>query len=269
MELCYWELNSKMGYTHYYYVEKEFNKEQFSKVATDFKKMIMPLKHLGVVLADGLGENYPTISPTEITFNGLAKCGHTKRDLGITWPSSTASGISKNSVDQQLVELVSGSWFVGAKLETRVCGGNCSYETFSLDQKLETVITRYDKSTYELEPEKELKRYTNQDETQDENDEDNIVGKYFQFTKTAYKPYDLAVTACLVIAKHHLGEQIVVRSDDNMENWHEAMQLCHYFLGYGRGFCLDDDEEAVPLDASDSHAMISQYNKNQSIRDMT
>jgi len=152
-------------------------------------------------------------------------------------------------------------WFAGAQLESRVCAGDCSHETFSLEQKLETTLTRYDGSKYELEPEGEFRDYTNQDGTQDKNPE-NEIGKYFQCTKTAYKPYDLAVTVCLVIAKHHLRENITVHSDGTMENWHEAMQLCHHFLGYGKGFCLDDDG-SVPLDATDSNAMVTQYSKNK------
>jgi len=250
-----------MGYTHYYYIAPEFDVKAFAKVAADFKKMITPLKHLGVVLADGSGENYPTISPTEICFNGLTKCGHTKRELGITWPSKSASGISKNSVDQQLEELVSGSWFAGAQLSTRVCGGDCSHETFSLSQRLETTITRYDGSTYEEEPSGEFSNCTNLDGSKDQTPK-NEVGKYFQFTKTAYKPYDLAVTVCLVIAKHHLGEQITIQSDGNMENWYEAINLCHHFLGYGKGFYLDD-ENLVPLDKTDAGAMINSYKKNK------
>lgn len=249
-----------MGYTHYYDISAEFDKIAFGKVAADFKKMITPLKHLGVILADGLGENYPTISPTEITFNGLEKCGHTKRDLGITWPSDVASGISTNKVDCQLQELTKSQWFAGATLETRACDGDCSHETFSLEQKLETTMTRHDGSTYELEPKGEEVCYTNPDGTKNKTP-DNEVGKYFQCTKTAFKPYDLAVTVCLVIAKHYLGEQIDIRSDGSMENWHEAMQMCHHFLGYGRGFCLDD-EKSVPLDNTDAGAMTSTYNKN-------
>jgi len=69
-----------MGYTHYYYISSEFDAKAFAKVAADFKKMVTPLKHLGVILADGAGENYPTISPTEIRFNGLEKCGHEVRE---------------------------------------------------------------------------------------------------------------------------------------------------------------------------------------------
>ena len=228
---------TKMGYTHYYYISSEFDAKAFAKVAADFKKMITPLKHLGVILADGAGENYPTISPTEIRFNGLEKCGHEERDLGITWPSKSASGISKNGTDTILAEITNFKWFAGAELETRVCGGDCSHETFSLEQKLSDIP--------------EWKQ------------DDAKAGKLiFECTKTAYKPYDLAVTVCLVIAKYHLGEDITVQSDGTMENWHEAMILCHHFLGYGKGFSLDDDE-SVPLDVSDSTAMVTQYRKNK------
>lgn len=250
-----------MGYTHHYLVSAEFDKIPFGNVAADFKKMITPLKHLGVILADGMGENYPTISPTEIIFNGLAKCGHTKRDLGITWPSDAASGISTNKVDCQLQELTKSKWFAGAKLETRACDGDCSHETFSLEQKLETSWKNDDGSTTKREPKGEYANYTSSDGTTKKTPE-NEVGKYFEFTKTAFKPYDLAVTVCLVIAKQHLGEDILIHSDGEMNHWHEAMQLCHHFLGYGRGFCLDE-KGAVPLDVTDAGAMITQYNKNK------
>ena len=213
-----------MGYTHYYYVPKKFDAKKFAAVAEDFKKMIEPLRHLGVVLADGLGKNYPTISPTSICFNGLERCGHTEQDLGITWPGKSASGIAKRDVTgQKFEDIVSGQWFAGAKLSTRTCGGNCSHETFSLEQKLETKETCNDGSTYEKEPDKDHK------------------AKYFAFTKTAFKPYDLAVNVCLIIAKHHFGEKIIVHSDGTMENWEEGMQLCQHFLNYGDDFKLDED----------------------------
>jgi len=49
-----------------------------------------------------------------------------------------------------------------------------------------------------------------------EKDEDKY---YFEFTKTAYKPYDQCVTAFLLIAKHYLGDNIVLKSDGNIEDW--------------------------------------------------
>ncbi len=250
-----------MGYSHYYYVSKEFDQESFEKVAADFKKMVTPLKHLGVTLADGYGENYPTISPKEIRFNGQAKCGHEEKDLGITWPSNTASGVCKDTVSTQLQEITKSQWFAGAQLETRVCGGDCSHETFALEQKLETSWTNEDNSTCNMEPQGQYRSYTDSDGTKSKNPA-NEIGKYFSCVKTAYKPYDLAVTVALVIAKYHLGESIVIHSDGTMDNWHEAMILCDHFLGYGKGFSLDDDT-SVPLDNTDANALVVQYIKNK------
>ena len=202
-----------MGYTHYYYVSPEFEASKFSKVVTDFKKMLPVLEHLGVKLGDGFGENKPIINDDEIRFNGFSKCGHQKRDLGITWASKTAKGVLKNGVGTQLEQITKGNWFAGATLESRVCGGDCSHETFSLERVLE--IPDYK-----------------------QNDDMKNGGLIFECTKTAFKPYDLAVTVALVIAKHHFKRGIKVASDGEIENWEEAMQLCKHFLGYGEGFKL-------------------------------
>lgn len=201
-----------MGYTHYYQTLEKYDKSEFLKVSTDFKKMIPVLNHLGVKLADGLGENTPIISPTEIIFNGLSNCGHTQRELGITWPSKTAKGVSKNDISTKLYDITKGHWFAGSSLETRVCGGHCDHETFRLEQKKE-LDPRLDKKTDRL---------------------------HFSFTKTAYKPYDLAVNVCLIIAKHYFKNDIKVSSDGEKNNWVEGMQLCQSFLGYGDKFSLDE-----------------------------
>jgi len=60
------------------------------------------------------------------------------------------------------------------------------------------------------------------------------------FCKTAAKPYDLAVCACLVVFKHHYEEKFIVASDgdDGHESWPEARAACHAVLGYGRYFSL-------------------------------
>jgi hypothetical protein len=66
------------------------------------------------------------------------------------------------------------------------------------------------------------------------------VGKYFGFCKTAFKPYDWAVTAFLIIAKHYLGDRILVHSDGTSANWHDARLICQIELGYGMEFKGDD-----------------------------
>lgn len=227
-----------MGYTHYYYTKPTLDAEAFIQLASDMKKMLGPLGHLGVKLGDGLGKNFPYIGSDEIVFNGYSNCGHENRDLGITWPKPGAKGILKNGVMTKLGELTSSHWFAGAELETRVCGGDCSHETFSLMCKSEDT------------PDKE-------------------TGYVFDCTKTAYKPYDLAVNVVLIIAKHYLKDDIVIRSDGDESNWVEGKQLVQHFLGYGEDFKIDSRD--ILENAKKTHHAEKQieYEKESAKIDMT
>lgn len=93
--------------------------------------------------------------------------------------------------DPEAVTDEAGTWFAGLTLNRRTCGGDCSHESFILDR-----IDRED----------------------------------FNFCKTAYKPYDLAVCCVLIIAKHHLGKAISVSSDGGPEQWRDAVELCQRIL---------------------------------------
>jgi len=64
---------------------------------------------------------------------------------------------------------------------------------------------------------------------------------WFCCCKTGRLPYDLAVTAFLVIAKHHLGDQIHVYTDGELNDWQNAIALCRMVLGYGDYPVSDDD----------------------------
>lgn len=230
-----------MGYTHYCYQDRVLEPENFKKVVVDFKKMIPILEHLGVKLAGPIGIGKPIITRKEIRFNGLEKCGHVERDLGIAWASKNAKGIAPDSGMTRSQNIADETWFAGLQLNSRMCGGDCSHETFSLAQGFETVMTRFDGSTWEKEPTQKV-QYINSDGTERLNDPKS-VGKFFEFCKTAYKPYDLAVNVCLIIAKHYLKDQILVHSDGELENWKDGMELCQHFLGYGDNFDLDKEEE--------------------------
>ncbi len=58
-------------------------------------------------------------------------------------------------------------------------------------------------------------------------------GKLFAFCKTARKPYDTAVTACLIVLKHHLGDAIRLSSDGDPEDWETALETVQAVLNYG------------------------------------
>jgi hypothetical protein len=56
-------------------------------------------------------------------------------------------------------------------------------------------------------------------------------GNGFAFCKTAQKPYDIVVTACLAVLKHRLGDLIDVSSDGNAIDWIEGVRLARQVLG--------------------------------------
>jgi hypothetical protein len=58
------------------------------------------------------------------------------------------------------------------------------------------------------------------------------AGRYFDFCKTARKPYDVLVTASLLVLKAHLGDWLLLGSDGRWENWEAGAQLCVAVLGY-------------------------------------
>jgi len=125
---------------------------------------------------------------------------------------------------------VSGTWFAGLKLKHRSCGGDCSHETFDLPLEVE----KEDRQ----KPIDKISHYDQCGEPVYNNPEE--VGLYFAFCKTAYKPYDLAVIICLIIAKHHLKDEIIVTSDGTIDNLQDGMLICQKILGYGLDFTLKD-----------------------------
>lgn len=194
-----------MGYTHYWERPERLDPEKFTKAAGDVRLVLKKLKELGLELAGPDGEGMPIIGDSVIAFNGKRQCGHQRRDLGITWPSPSndTGGIGS---------AVKGKWFAGALLMERTCDGDCSHESFWLE--VNETMPDYQKK-----------------------DGKNLI---FNFTKTAYKPYDLAVTAVLVILKHHFGDKILVRSDGDLKDWRDGSMYCQMVLGYGSRFTLDE-----------------------------
>ncbi len=191
-----------MGYTHYWYREKEIEAPTYQAIVDDFRKLLPIFARSDVPLADGMGEGYPQLDAEMVYFNGSENCGHPKnKELVIPWPAKTAQGIGNK------VDAINGKWFAGAVVDARTCDGDCSYETFAFPRI--------------------------------EDGEANEDGKYFNCTKTAFRPYDWAVTAFLVIAKHYLGEKITVHSDGEMAQWQDAMLLCQLELDYGMEFRID------------------------------
>jgi len=56
-------------------------------------------------------------------------------------------------------------------------------------------------------------------------------GQCSEFCKTAQKPYDVVVVACLCVLKHHLGHHIEVSSDGDPHEWEDGRSLASKVLG--------------------------------------
>ena len=70
-------------------------------------------------------------------------------------------------------------------------------------------------------------------------------GLRFEFCKTAQKPYDIAVTAFLIIAQHYLKDKLKVSSDGSNADWDEARNICQSNLEYGMELNLPEDSEVT------------------------
>ena len=68
-------------------------------------------------------------------------------------------------------------------------------------------------------------------------------GRLFSFCKTARKPYDAAVCACLIALKHHFGDDVAIHSDGDEGDWEEGKQLYRDVTGREVINALDREPE--------------------------
>lgn len=60
-------------------------------------------------------------------------------------------------------------------------------------------------------------------------------GLYFEFCKTARKPYDLVVVAVLIALKKHFPT-VKISSDGGSDDWKAGKEFCQSILGFGEKF---------------------------------
>jgi len=205
-----------MEYIHYWRRVAKFDAKQYGNIVRDFRKVLKALSPL-VPLAGGLGKGRPVISSKMICFNGVEDCGHTDGISAIACPDENAGGI---------VPAIGGDF--SSLRRQRICYGNCSHKDFTLPLEVGKRARKnpIGKVGYYDENGKPVCR------------DKSEIGLYFDFCDTAHKVYDLAVMACLIIAKHHLKNRIIVGSTVP-DNWTDGMLICQKMLGYGLDFRLD------------------------------
>ena len=196
-----------MGYTHYWHRPRTISDDLWERIRGDFEKLILPLSDAGVELAGGLGTGPPEITGDVIRFNGPKDCGHpANEELVIPYPSDEAEGVGSS------LGAIDGDYYgMGVTIKHRCCNGSCCYETFELEESLDL----------HSEP------------TED--------GLYCGHVKTAFRPYDVAVTAVLLIAKRYLGNQFVIHSNGGDPQWADARRICQQVLGYGDWFGIVEE----------------------------
>jgi hypothetical protein len=77
-----------MGYVHYWDTQKNIPLKDFAAIAKDFSKLLPEFKKAGIQLAGPSGKGQVVINSGKISFNGKEHCGHTKENLGITFPAT-------------------------------------------------------------------------------------------------------------------------------------------------------------------------------------
>lgn len=70
-------------------------------------------------------------------------------------------------------------------------------------------------------------------------------GLYFEFCKTARKPYDKVVVAVLIALKKHFPT-VKVSSDGDNDDWQEGKEFCQKILGFGANFNIDSGKFEKP-----------------------
>ena len=199
-----------MGYTHYWHRVPRFDDASFHAAVRDVTRVVPRLTELGIPLAGSEGEGAPVLTEALIAFNGSRHCGHpANQAISLPWPTPDAGGVA--TTWQDFATAHTGHWYAGAEIGTRVCDGECSYESFIMERVFQPQPWQQPEDGY-----------------------------YFAFCKTAFRPYDLAVTAALVILQHHLGAQLRVSSDGEAPHWFDAQVLCQIELGYGLDFHVEE-----------------------------
>lgn len=205
-----------MGYALYWNREIEFKRDAFERAVEDVVLILSRLSDMGVRLAGPAGKGKPQLGPETIAFNGSVLCGHRYRDLGKPRPSATATGVEEK---EPPYDPKAEPWMSGPFLETRVCGGNCAGDPFFVDRKY--IVRDWER-------------------TDDE-------GRYVCECETHFKPYDLAVAAVLVRLKEHLGDAIVIASQNDEHGFEDAKRLCRELFGWASKFEIEKPEREVLL----------------------
>lgn len=182
-----------MGYAHYWSRPAHLDRQAFERFAQDCGRIVETARAHRFALSGPGGVGEPVINPAGVAFNGAEACGHEPRDLVAPWPTEDAAGVAhgETPLDQ---------WFGGDLVDTRLCNGDCSYEDFWIDRDLGPRAR-------------------------------SCGSRISELCKTGFRPYDVVVTACLLMLAYRFGDTIALKSDGTSTHWYDGQHLCLLALG--------------------------------------
>jgi hypothetical protein len=68
---------------------------------------------------------------------------------------------------------------------------------------------------------------------------------FFDFCKTARKPYDAVVTACLILLKQTYGDAVEVSSDGSWSEWQDGRDLYAKVFGVEARAPFEDETVSI------------------------
>ena len=82
-----------MGYSHIWYRQRIIPDDVFNSILSDVKKIMTPLSHIGIPLANIEGNGVPDLTIEKIGFNGKIKCGHPSNNIKLVWPTKMQKNV--------------------------------------------------------------------------------------------------------------------------------------------------------------------------------
>lgn len=209
-----------MGYSHGFHRVQVFPDDAFARFAGDTRRIIEAAEAEGICIAGWRGRGEPTVTADDVRFNGSERqpSGRwtTTEEIHIAWPSETA-GLAEpdpdpigEKVERKALDMVT-QHVCSIDPQTGMGYGKC--ETFA--------VPRVYQPPEWAEPMED--------------------GRWPIWCKTAFRPYDIAVTACLIALAYRMPPGTVdVGSDGTHPHFMPGRILAFNALGYGLTESFDE-----------------------------